>query len=276
MEPILKWVGGKRQLLPHLREYINKQVLGNGCYYEPFVGGGAVLFNLKPTKAIVGDLNKELITLYKVIKNNPKELISKLIEHESYHCEEYFYKIRSLDRQENFAYLPDIDIAARMVYLNRTCFNGLYRVNKQGYFNSPIGRTPKSTPNIVMRDRILEMTDYFNNNDIVFLNKPYYEVVETTKAGDLVYFDPPYDYGEGEGFTAYTLNCFSKEDTFKLRNLCDGLTKKGVKVVISNNETPFIEELFSEYQIEKVDANRMINCKADNRGSGKEVIIHNF
>ena len=274
MNPIIKWVGGKRQLLPELVKYINAGELENGRYFEPFVGGGAMLFTLEPEKATINDLNKELVTMYKVIRTSPVELIEKLKEHAKNHSKDYYYRIRGLDRLESFSTLSDVDVAARMIYLNRTCFNGLYRVNSKGFFNSPIGRNA-GVPNIVMEDRIQEIHAYFQNNDVTIMQGDYKTAVSETKAGDLVYFDPPYDYDvEGAGFTTYTSIGFDRNNLKELCALCNALKEKGVKVVVSNNDTDFVNDLFKGWDIEHVTATRMINCDSTARQNAREVIIH--
>ena len=274
MNPIIKWAGGKRQLLPELSKYINSEILGEGRYFEPFVGGGAMLFALAPIKALINDSNKELITLYKVIKNNPKALVKKLEEHSENHCHDYYYKIRGLDREDEYSSLSDVDIAARMLYLNRTCFNGLYRVNSQGFFNAPMGRTT-GKPNIVMTDRIMEIHDYLKNNDITIMQGDYKTTVEKAKKGDLVYFDPPYDYDvEKSGFTTYTSTGFDRNNLHELSEICISLKDRGVKIVLSNNDTAYVNKLFEGWNIEHVSASRMINCDGTARQNAKEVIIH--
>lgn len=274
MNPIIKWAGGKRQLLPELVKYINTGELGNGRYFEPFVGGGAMLFALEPEKATINDLNKELVTVYKVIKMFPDALIEKLQEHAKKHNHDYYYTIREQDRLKNFSSLSDIDVAARMIYLNRTCFNGLYRVNSKGFFNAPIGRTA-GIPNIVMEDRIHEIHDYFQKNDITIMQGDYKDAVSKAKEGDLVYFDPPYDYDiEGAGFTTYTSTGFNRSNLKELCVLCNDLKEKGVKVVVSNNDTDFVNDLFKGWDIEHITATRMINCDGTARQNAKEVIIH--
>lgn len=274
MNPIIKWAGGKRQLLSELTKYINENELGIGRYYEPFVGGGAMLFALKPQKATINDLNHELITVYKVIKSNPDALIYKLKEHAKNHCRDYYYAIREQDRIAEFSIMSDVDVAARMIYLNRTCFNGLYRVNSKGYFNAPMGRTA-GTPNIVMEDRIHELHEYLQNKNITILQGDYKKAVSKAKKGDLVYFDPPYDYDiEGAGFTTYTSTGFDRNHLRELCDLCNSLKAKGVKVVISNNDTAFVNSIFAGWTIEHITATRMINCDGTARQNAKEVIIH--
>lgn len=274
MNPIIKWAGGKRQLLPALGKYINTDVLGAGRYYEPFVGGGAMIFALKPQKATINDWNSELITVYRVIKSNPDALIEKLKEHAGNHSRDYYYAVRAQDRLKDFGSFSDIDVAARMIYLNRTCFNGLYRVNSKGFFNAPIGRNA-GTPNIVMEDRIHEIHDYFQKNDITIMQGDYKVAVSEAKEGDLVYFDPPYDYDvEGAGFTTYTSTGFDRNNLKELCSLCNALKAKGVKVVLSNNDTDFVNDLFKGWNIEHVTATRMINCDGTARLNAKEVIIH--
>ena len=168
LSPVVKWVGGKRQLLSDIVPLIPKTF---STYVEPFVGGGAVIFNIQPKKAIINDFNSELINVYKVIKYKPNELISALENHERLNSEEYFYEVRALDRNENYNVMTDIEKAARIIYLNKTCFNGLFRVNQAGQFNSPYGKY--KNPNIVNTPVVLAMSKYFNENNIKIIDGDY-------------------------------------------------------------------------------------------------------
>ena len=276
MEPVLKWAGGKRQLLKELKKYITKDLIGNHRYFEPFVGGGAVAFSLECSKLTINDYNKELINVYLTIKNEPQKLIQELKKHQKHHSKDYYYKIRSLDRNgKKYQKLSNVAMAARTIYLNKTCYNGLYRVNSEGYYNVPIGKTLQNTiPDIVMEEKINKLSRYFNNNDVVIKCGDFSESVKDAKKGDVIYFDPPYDYGT-DGFKAYTKIGFSHEDLIRLKNLCDELIKKGCKIIVSNNDTQFVRECFNlkNYTINSIDAKRYINCKASKRKNAKEVII---
>lgn len=184
-----------------------------------------------------------------------------------------YYEIRNYDRNGRIENLSKIELAARTLYLNRVCYNGLYRVNSNGQFNVPLGRYVN--PEIVSENKILDISNYLNVNRIDITSTDFAQAVQGAIAGDLVYFDPPYDYEEG-GFTSYTSDGFSRDDLRRLKGVCDELIKIGCKVVISNNDTSFVNSLFDDkkYTINHVFAKRMINCKGQRRNSVKEVIIY--
>ena len=268
--PFLKWVGGKRQLMPAIKELIPKNYSN---YYEPFIGGGAVLFNLQPKKAVINDFNKELINVYKTIKENPEELISDLKTHKNE--SDYFYDLRALDREENFENLSNIKRASRVIYLNKTCYNGLYRVNNSGEFNSPFGRY--KNPNIINETTIKAVSKYLNTNDITILNRDFEEALKEIKKGSFVYFDPPYyPVSASSNFTGYVQGGFDMYEQVRLKDLCDKLDKEGVKFLLSNSATQFIEDLYKDYKISYVKANRSINSNGKKRGEIDEVLIRNY
>ncbi len=268
--PFVKWVGGKRQIMPAIYQLLPKNY---NIYYEPFVGGGAVLFNNQPKKAVINDSNKELINVYQVIKNNPEELIADLKTHRNE--AEYFYEIRALDRKENFKVLSEIKKASRIIFLNKTCYNGLYRVNSSGEFNSPFGRY--KNPNIVNDATIRAVNKYFNNNDITMLNEDFEDAVNDIKKGSFVYFDPPYDpVSKSSNFTGYVQGGFNMFDQVRLRDLCVSIDSKGVKFLLSNSATALIEDLFKDFNIKYVKANRNVNSNAKKRGQIDEVLIRNY
>lgn len=269
--PVLKWVGGKRQLLPEIKKRVPK---GYKTYYEPFLGGGAVLFELQPKKAIVNDLNTELINVYEIIKTSPNELIEELKKFSN--DEETFYNIRNIDRDKNkFQQLSNIEKAARIIYLNKTCFNGLYRVNSSGEFNSPFGRY--KNPNIVNAKTIQAVSKYFNTADITFKNEDFEESIKDIPKGSFVYLDPPYDpVSKTSNFTGYNKGGFGDEEQIRIKNMCDRLNENGIKFLLSNSATSFIKELYKDYTIDIVCAKRSINSKADKRGEIEEVLIRNY
>lgn len=235
---------------------------------------GAVLFELQPKKAIVNDLNTELINVYQVIKDTPYELIEELKKFTN--DEETFYTVRNIDRnKEKFDKLTNIQKAARIIYLNKTCFNGLYRVNSSGEFNSPFGRY--KNPNIINDKTILAVNKYFNTADITLKNMDFEESIKDISKGAFVYLDPPYDpVSKTSNFTGYNQGGFGDEEQIRIKNMCDELNKKGVKFLLSNSATPFIKELYKEYIIEIVNAKRSVNSKADKRGEIEEVLIRNY
>jgi len=213
--PILKWVGGKRQLMPALKEFIPKKFTN---YYEPFVGGGAVFFELQPKKAVINDFNEELINVYQTIKKNPEGLILDLKSHKNE--SDYFYNLRALDRDQNFKNLSDVKKASRIIFLNKTCYNGLYRVNSSGEFNSPFGRY--KNPNIVNETTIRAVSKYLNNNDITIVNGDFEAALIGIKKGAFVYFDPPYHpVSPSSNFTGYVQGGFNIYDQVRLKDLCD-------------------------------------------------------
>ncbi|MBQ9239353.1 MAG: DNA adenine methylase [Treponema sp.] len=272
LSPVVKWVGGKRQLLGDIVPLIPKNF---STYVEPFVGGGAVLFDVQPKKAIVNDFNSELINIYEVIKEKPNELILALEEHERLNSEEYFYEIRALDRNENYAGMNNVEKAARIIYLNKTCFNGLFRVNQAGQFNSPYGKY--KNPNIVNMPVVLAMSKYFNSNNIKIINGDYKNVLRNLRKGAFVYFDPPYmPISFSSSFTGYTENGFDKQQQIELKEECDKLNSKGIKFLLSNSDHPFIRELYREYKIIIVKAKRSINSSGNKRGGINEILVRNY
>ena len=272
LSPVVKWVGGKRQLLDDIIPLVPDHF---STYVEPFVGGGALLFELQPKKAIVNDLNHELINLYNVIKNNPKELLLLLEEHELNNSEEYFYQIRDLDRSESYNEMSNIEKAARIIYLNKTCYNGLFRVNQSGQFNSPYGKY--KNPNIVNKPVVLAMANYFQNNNITLLNGDYKMALKNLRKGAFVYFDPPYmPISSSSSFTGYTENGFDKKQQIELKEECDKLNSRGIKFLLSNSDHPFIRDLYKDYEIITVKAKRSINSNSSKRGEINEVLVRNY
>lgn len=271
-KPLLKWAGGKRQLLPTL---IKRMPERYDTYFEPFLGGGALLFALQPKSAYVNDLNSELINMYLVVKNKPQELFIELEKHEKNHGHDYFYEIRNLDRTDEFSIKTDVELAARTIYLNHTCFNGLYRVNRKGYFNTPLGRYKK--PNILDKENITSVHKYFNGNNVNLYNDDYKKILKKVKQNDFVYLDPPYDpISKTESFTGYTSVGFSRDDQIKLKEECDRLNRIGAFFMVSNSNTKFIKELYKDYKIIVIPAKRCINSKGNKRKNSTEVIIINY
>ena len=273
--PVLKWVGGKRQLLKEILPLIPKNI---STYYEPFVGGGAVLFALQPKKAIINDYNEELINVYKIIKDNPDELIKILQIHKENNNSEYFYKIREIDRSSDYINLNTIERAARIIYLNKTCYNGLYRVNQAGQFNSPFGKY--KNPNIVNSPTVKAMHDYFNNSNITVTSGDYKETLQKIRAKtkSFVYLDPPYfPLSSSSSFTGYTDNGFGEKQQIELKNECDKLNKKEIKFLLSNSSCSFIEDLYKQdYNIKIIKAKRVLNSDGNKRGEIDEVLISNY
>lgn len=274
-KPFVKWVGGKRQLLKQFKE------LGlyppedfdpiNSTYHEPFVGGGAVFLDLLPKKAVLSDLNPELIATYKIIKTDVDALIKLL---KTYKYDKDFYtKIRS----KNIKDLSDLQIAARFIYLNRTCFNGLYRVNQKGEFNVPMGNY--NNPLICDVDNLKKISKALKH--VKIYNEDYKKVLQRAKKGDFIYFDPPYyPVNRTSNFTGYTAQGFFEKEQAELRDTFVELHKRGCFVMLSNSDTPFINDLYSnldkKIKVNKVMAGRNINSNATKRGKIKEVLVINY
>ncbi len=274
LHPVVKWAGGKTQLLSIISQYLPESF---NHYYEPFVGGGALLFKLQPKEFTINDINGELTSVYKCLCDNSlfEELKAKLEEHETNHSEDYFYKIREMDRLPNYQDLPITTRAARMIYLNKAGFNGLYRVNGKGYFNVPSGK--KTSVTCFDRDNFENIHKFLNEKESSILNGDFASCVASAKEGDFVYFDPPYDTREDkDSFTAYDKDSFGKDAQIKLANLYKLLSDRGVKVMLSNHNTAFINELYKDFKIHVVPAKRMINSKASGRGNVEEVLITNY
>lgn len=270
--PVLKWVGGKRQLLEDIDPLLPKTAINHYC--EPFVGGGAVLFHLQPKNAIINDINPELINVYRMIQDQVEDLITELGKHTNE--KEHFYVVRDWDRNpELYKSLTDVERAARTIYLNKTCYNGLYRVNNAGEFNTPFGHY--KNPNIVNEIVLRAVSNYFNSANIEMYSMDYELVLKQVKKNGFVYLDPPYDpVSTTSNFTGYAKGGFSREEQIRLKKCCDDLTARGVRFMLSNSATPFIKELYKEYDITIVKAKRMVNSVASSRGEVDEVIVRNY
>ena len=289
MKPFVKWAGGKRQILERIGNFINGSLDGRSInsitYFEPFLGGGAVLFDILPEKACVNDLNSDLINAYRVIKSKDyQQLIEELREYQiRYNNEdrdELYYNTRQLDRiPAVWNRMTNVQKAARMIFLNRTCYNGLYRVNSSGYFNTPMGRY--RNPLICDEKNLSEIHDYLSSNKITILNGSYEDCIKKAKDGDIIYVDPPYDYEDDDGFTKYQMSGFTFDDFVRLKKACDAALRKGAYVIISNNATERVLRLFYDdpnyqvfsYETNKFETLRSINCKGDSRKNGYEAIF---
>jgi DNA adenine methylase len=276
IKPFLKWAGGKRQLLSEIKKYLPEDI-DNFTYYEPFVGAGAVFFNLQPKKAVINDFNEQLILTYKVIKENVTELIELLNTYKKMNDKEFYYKIRNIDRDSKiFGKLTDIEKAARLIFLNKTCFNGLYRVNSQGFFNVPYGKY--KNPAICEDILLHQISNYLNANEIIILNKDFESAVSTAGKYSFIYFDPPYHSTDKTNFTGYHADRFSEDEQERLRNVMIKMTNRGVKCLLSNSDTKYIRELynFDCFDIISVQAKRAINSDSAGRGNVNEVLIKNW
>lgn len=278
VRPFLKWAGGKRQLLPELMKYKPAKLSKNYTYYEPFVGAGAFLFELKPKKAVINDKNTELINCYKAVRDSLDELIDELRKYQENNSPEYYYQIRDLDRNvKKYESLSAVEKAARIIYLNKTCYNGLFRVNSQGQFNVPFGKY--KNPNILDEAVLKAVHKYLNLKKFELLNGDFADAVEPAKKGDFIYFDPPYDpVSYTASFTGYDVNGFDKKEQKRLKTVFDDLNRRGCFVMLSNSNTDFIQELYQDYRryIKIVKATRNINSNALKRGKVDEVLVLNY
>jgi len=267
--PVIKWVGGKRQLMSEIKSRLPKNY---NRYLEPFIGGAAVFFELGHKNSIINDFNAELTNLYSVIKNQPEDLFEDLKYHKNE--KEYYYQIRALDRDiEAYQKLSDLEKASRFIYLNKNGFNGLYRVNKKGQYNVPFGdiKNPKyaDKQNLINCSRLLKSTKILTGD---FENiKPY------INEGDFIYIDPPYvPVSLTSDFTSYTSAGFGKEDHIRLKNMCDFIDEKNAFFMLSNSETDFVKTLYSDYKIDIVQASRALNSNGKGRGKVGEVLVRNY
>lgn len=272
LKPFTKWTGGKRQLLPNLLELMPERY---GRYYEPFVGGGALFFELAPRQAVINDFNEELINAYFQIRDNPVGLIDLLNIHRLNNTKEYYLDIRSADRDGRIQMMNDIERAARTLYMLRVNFNGLYRVNSKNQFNVPYGKY--KNPKILDEELIQAVSVFLNENDIDIRQGDFEQAVEDAIEGDFVYFDPPYvPLTKTSDFTSYTHEGFSYEDQLRLRDTMIELTQRGVKVLLSNSSSPIVEELYQDFNIHYVEASRTNGAKSSSRGKIKEIIVSNY
>lgn len=275
-KPFVKWVGGKRQLLKQFRlmdlyppEKFDSK---NSSYFEPFVGGGAVFFDLRPQKAFLSDMNFELVTTYNVIKNDVEKLIVSLKKHD--HNKDYFLAIRAQNPKE----ISALEVASRFIFLNRTCFNGMYRVNSKGGFNVPFGKY--ENPLICDEENLRKVSKALQ--DVEIKHQDYKQVLKKAKKGDFIYFDPPYyPVSKTASFTFYTADGFLDKEQIELRDTFLELHKRGCFVMLSNSDTPFIKKLYSEIKkygikINMVNAGRAINSKGSGRGKITEVLVTNY
>lgn len=271
--PFLKWAGGKRQLLPTMSKHLPRR---QQTYYEPFVGAGAVLFHIQPKVAVVSDTNSELINCYEVVRDEVELLIEELRLHASKNSEQYYYQVRDWDRnREEYGRLPRIKRCSRIIYLNKTCYNGLFRVNSQGQFNVPFGKY--KNPNILDEAVLRAVSAYLKSTSVRMMNMDFADAVADAVKGDFVYFDPPYDpVSDTASFTGYDVNGFDREEQLRLCRVFEELDRRGCQVLLSNADTPFIEQLYSRYpryEILRVEAARPINSNAARRGKIGELLI---
>jgi DNA adenine methylase len=274
-KPFVKWVGGKRQIMRELENNFPKQF---ETYHEPFLGGGAVMFNLltkEPRLSCnVSDFNSDLILAYVTIRDKLDKLVKSLENHsKNYHKDstEYYYEVRKQEPKQQ------IEKVSRLIFLNRTCFNGLYRVNKKGQFNVPLGRY--TNPNIINKENLTVVSKILQSKKIKISCRDFEAILDDTKKGDLVYFDPPYQpVSNTANFTSYTHRDFTEDDLERLADLADHLNSKGCYVLLSNSNSKTVKDFFSKkhWKISSIDANRAINSNAQKRTGHKEIIIKNY
>ena len=272
-KPFVKWAGGKRQIIDKLKKCLPEEF---NTYYEPFIGGGALLFELSPKKAVINDSNEELMNVYRVLCNEEKfkKMCHTLNHYETNHSEEFYYEIRNKDRnKKSFNRLADYTRAARTIYLNKACFNGLYRVNSKNEFNVPFGK--KKKVNTYEGSNLITVSNYLTMNDIKILCCDFEEAVKDAKKGDFIYFDPPYD-SDTSTFNSYTETGFDKDEQRRLAKVFKELDQRGCYVMLSNHNTKLINELYKDYNIHHIEAKRNINSNGKKRGKVEEVIITNY
>ena len=274
-KPFVKWAGGKRQLLAELEKNFPKQF---GTYFEPFLGGGAVLFDLlakKPNiKCSVSDLNSDLVLAYVTIRDKLGRLIESLENHsKNYHKDStnYYYEVRKQEPKSQ------IEKVSRLLFLNKTCFNGLYRVNSKGKFNVPLGRY--TNPNIVNRENLITASKFLQSEKIKISCRDFESILKDAKKGDFVYFDPPYQpVSDTANFTSYTHRDFTEDDLQRLADLANQLNSKGAHVLLSNSNTKIVKKIFSskKWKVKEIAVNRAINSNSQKRTGHKEVLIKNY
>ena len=271
MQPFVKWAGGKRQLLSEIKQRMPKEF---NRYFEPFVGGGALLFEIAPEKAKIGDINSNLINAYLTIRDNSEDLMNELDILEEEHekkLKSFYLETRDKYNQNILHNVNNIETAAQFIYLNKACFNGLYRVNSKGMFNVPFNN--KLKVNTYSKENLDRISKYLQRTEIV--NQDFEKTCEEAEKGDFVFFDSPYDLLNDNSFEAYDKSGFSRENHIRLANLYKRLSDKGCYCMLTNHNTKLINELYKDYNIDVVSVKRLINSDASKR-VGEEVIITNY
>ncbi len=269
--PFLKWAGGKSRLLAQFEPLFPNDIQQ---FCEPFVGSGAVFFHLQrnavaPFDALLSDENDELINCYRIVREAPEELIAQLAEHDAQHGDEYFYATRS----QRPGKLDPTTRAARTIYLNKTCFNGLYRVNKRGEFNVPMGRY--RSPRILDRENLLAVSQTLQN--VALEVNDFRSLPEKVQTGEFIYFDPPYNpVSKTANFTSYTAHEFNDNDQRELAAVYRRLDRLGCQLMLSNSDTSLVRELYTHFRIAEVFVGRAINSRAERRGKVRELVVLNY
>lgn len=261
--PFLKWVGGKTSLLPELLKHVPARLRR---YHEPFVGGGALFFAVAPKRAILCDNNPELVNAWQQVRDDVSGVLDALSRH--VYERDHFTAVRALEPRS----LPAAERAARFIYLNKTCFNGLWRVNRAGRFNVPIGRY--NNPRFCDPGGLIRASHALKGVQVLHL--PFDQALEKTAPGDFVYLDPPYDpVSPTASFTSYTAGAFGWSEQVQLAHACERLNRRGVRFLLSNSATPRVRELYKAFEQRIVRAPRHINSKADGRGAVDEILVFN-
>lgn len=275
IKPFLKWAGGKRQIIGEIKKLMPGEF---NNYFEPFIGGGALFFDLERDNSTINDFNSELINTYECVRDNVDELITLLRHHEDNNSQEFFYELRSWDRDGTLERMTSVQRAARFIYLNKTGFNGLFRVNSAGQFNVPYGRYKR--PLIVNEEVLIPTSKFLNESHVNILQGDYEVAVRNAGPDDLVYFDPPYAplLEDTNNFVGYTLNGFSSKDQERLRDIFVELDNRGCFVMLSNSNSKVIRDLYAAYAETTfiIKANRSVNSKGNGRGKVEEVLVRNF
>ena len=274
-KPFVKWAGGKRQLIPILHQNLPESF---GTYYEPFLGGGALLFHIltdkNGQKCSISDLNSDLVLSYTTIRDRIDALISSLKSHEKNYQKDsksYYYSVRESNPRN------EVEKTSRLIFLNRTCFNGLYRVNSKGKFNVPLGKY--TNPNIVNEENLHAVSSILQTNRISIKCRDFESVLRDAKKGDLVYFDPPYQpVSSTANFTSYTTKDFTYDDLTRLAELCLKLDSKECHVLLSNSDSKEVSDIFEKkpWKITRIEANRSINSNSKKRTGHFELLIKNY
>lgn len=266
--PFLKWAGGKSKLLPQLTRRMPRTYKR---YWEPFIGGGAFYFHLAPNVAAISDSNEELIETYRTVRDDLAGVIGELSNH--HYESDYYYSVRDWDRREDFKTLSSVVRAARFIFLNKTCFNGLHRVNSKGHFNVPFGRYKDPTildaSNLRACSRVLQGAEISVGD--------YSSIVDGIERGDFVYLDPPYaPLSSTASFTGYTAQGFGQAEQSALVEFCHRIDRKGALFMLSNSSTPETRELYRDFALDTIDAARAINSDATQRGLVQEILVRNY
>lgn len=270
VSPFMKWPGGKRRVLKHIRQYLPTEF---DTYYEPFLGGGAVLLDLDPKIGFVSDINAELINAYNIIKSDPTLLLTHLKDHEQKNSKEYFLAVRAWDRDEaHFMTLTDAEKAARTIYLNRTCFNGLYRVNSKNQFNAHYG--DYVNPLIVDTDNLVGLNKWFNKHHITFTAQSYEKTLSSVTDNSFIYLDPPYiPASPTASFTSYTSGKFNMLEQQKVAEFAENLNEAGNMVLASNSDTELTRELYKDFIVKPINVTRSIGAGGHTRKQAGEVLL---